>query len=364
MTSTPANILVIDDSAVVRGMLSKIIKAEPGLHLAGTAANGELGVAKAASIQPDIIVLDIEMPVMSGLEALVELRKAHPRIPIIMFSTLTEKGASVTLEALSIGASDYATKPTNAGTSVSASEQVRQDLITKIKALVDRQRRVVKPMVKPVVKPPRQCRTGEIDAVVLGSSTGGPAALEAVLGSFTAPLKVPMFIVQHMPPTFTHALAERLGRRSKFPVIEAQDGTRVEPGTCYIAPGGFHMVLSGPSPLDVTIQTNEGPRVKSCRPSVDVMTDSARELYGDRLVAVMLTGMGDDGADSFGRLSALGVEIIVQDEASSVVWGMPGAVAKAGAADRVLPVDKISSAIVDAVGISESLARTGPGAGR
>jgi two-component system chemotaxis response regulator CheB len=350
MTDGPTRVLIVDDSAVVRGMLSKIISAEPDMELIGSAPNGKAGVEKAAKLNPDLIVLDIEMPVMTGLEALVELRKAHPRTPIIMFSTLTEKGASVTLEALSKGASDYATKPTNAGSSLSAIEQVRADLLHKIRGFaptsIAPEKR--KPTTVSLATRRASTRRPRPQALIIGSSTGGPAALEKVLSAIEEPLPVPVLIVQHMPPTFTGVLADRLNDCCAFPVVEAGHGMPVEAGTCYLAPGGQHLRVISRGPV-VETQLTDGPKVKSCRPSVDVLFDSAREVYGDRLVAAVLTGMGDDGLDASQRLSELDVEIIVQDQATSVVWGMPGAIAKAGIANQCLPLEDIHLALTKAV---------------
>ena len=357
-----ARVLVIDDSAVVRGLLSKILAADPDFELAGTAANGAIGIEKAAKLKPDLIVLDVEMPVMSGLEALTELRKAHPKTPIVMFSTLTAKGAQVSLEALANGASDYAMKPSNAGSSLGAVDQVKEELMTKLRGLSGPAPSAVRNVTerptagappatsgdRPKIVRPKRAPNKRIDAVVIGSSTGGPAALEQVIGAIRHPLPVPILLTQHLPPTFTKALADRLNKIAAFPVVEAEEGMEVTPGTCHIAPGGQHMLLRTEGG-HVYVTLGDGPKVKSCRPSVDVMTDSVREIYGDQLVAVMLTGMGDDGADAFCRLAELGVHIIAQDEETSVVWGMPGAVQKAGAAELCLPLKEVAGALVRSV---------------
>ena len=347
--SAPTKVLVIDDSAVVRGMLSKIIKAEPGLELAGTAANGELGIDKAARLAPDVIVLDIEMPVMGGLEALVHLRRRHPKTPIIMFSTLTAKGAAASLDALQKGASDYSTKPSNTSSAAGSIELVREDLIKKILSIgkaVERPSPANGARHLRLAKPRQAKSNSPVDALLIGSSTGGPVALEVLLRAIPKPLSVPILIVQHMPPTFTGVLAERLSRVCTFPVIEAEDGMQVEAGACYLAAGGRHMTLNRQGPSQVQLKLNDDERVKSCRPSVDVMFDSARDVYQDRLVAAVLTGMGDDGLDASVRLAALDVEIIIQDEETSVVWGMPGAIANAGIADQCLPLDQIAPALL------------------
>jgi two-component system chemotaxis response regulator CheB len=367
-------VLVVDDSAVVRGLLSKILAADPDFELAGTAANGALGIEKAAKLKPDVIVLDVEMPVMSGLEALTELRKAHPKTPIVMFSTLTAKGAQTSLEALANGASDYAMKPSNTGSSLSAVEQVKEELMTKLRGLVGTSPAAAssariggaaaapaasaQAAGRPKINRPKRSPNKRIDAVVIGSSTGGPAALEQVVGAIRHPLPVPILLTQHLPPTFTKALADRLNKVAAFPVVEAEEGMEVTAGTCHIAPGGKHMLLKSKGG-HVYVTLSEGPKVKSCRPSVDVMTDSVREIYGDQLVAVMLTGMGDDGADAFCRLAELGVHIIAQNEATSVVWGMPGAVERAGAAEQCLPLNEVAGALVRSVSAGRPAAALG-----
>lgn len=417
----PIRVLLVDDSAVIRGQLAKIIGAEPDIDVVGRANNGAIGVEKAAEIQPDVIVMDIEMPVMTGLEAVVEIRKTDPKTPIIMFSTLTANGADITLEALSRGATDYATKPTNAVGAASALEQVREDLVTKIRQLggapviptppnyrsqpslpgrgpvaapgapatpdappvpeeraprpsridrspappsverpaapVRRPRRegtapaaasapaaAPTPAPAPVVRRPAVA-PGAPKALVIGSSTGGPSALEKLLPRFTKPLPVPILLTQHMPPTFTSVLAARLDKLCSFPVIEAEEGIPLVAGTCYIAPGGIHLtpVKDGP---DVVARFDDGPKVSNCKPSVTVMFNAAAEAYDNKLLVCMLTGMGDDGFTACERLADQGVPIIAQDEATSVVWGMPGVVARAGLASECLPLDDIAPAIL------------------
>ncbi len=351
-------VLVVDDATVVRGMLSKLINAEPDMELAGSAADGKAGVEKAEALRPDVIVLDIDMPVMGGLEALDILRQRLPDIPVIIFSTLSQAGAAVTLDALAAGAADYSTKPSKAGSSSAAAEQVRNELLVKIRGLAGRPatpvatEATVPPAPKRITTRPRL--TQPVDAVIIGSSTGGPAALEEVLPRLPANLYVPILIVQHMPPTFTTVLAERLDKLCPFPVREASEGMKVEAGQCYLAAGGRHMRVVRDS-SGVHLRLDEGPKIKSCRPSVDALFDSAAEVYGPRVVAAILTGMGDDGLDSCGRLAQHNVEIIVQDEETSVVWGMPGAVARAGLATRCLPLDDIPKALLD------SAARRAPG---
>ncbi len=363
--SDKIQVLVVDDATVVRGMLSKLINAEPDMEMAGSAADGKAGVEKAESLRPDVIVLDIDMPIMGGLEALGILRERLPEIPVIIFSTLSQVGAAITLDALAAGAADYSTKPSNAGSSAAAADQVRDELLTKIRGLAGRSATSTTPAAASSgsaapAAPKLSTRprlSQPVDALIIGSSTGGPAALEEVLPQLPGNLFVPILIVQHMPPTFTTVLAERLDKLCPFPVHEAQEGTKVEAGHCYLAAGGLHMrVVRDKSGVHLTL--DDGPKIKSCRPAVDALFDSAADVYGGRLVATVLTGMGDDGLDSCGRLAQNNVEVIVQDEATSVVWGMPGAVAKAGLATRCLPLDEIPKALLD------SAARRAPATAR
>lgn len=350
-------VLVVDDATVVRGMLSKLINAEPDMEVAGSAADGKAGVEKAEALKPDVIVLDIDMPIMGGIEALGILRKKLPNTPVIIFSSLSHAGAAITLDALAAGAADYSTKPSKAGSSAAAAEQVRDELLVKIRGLVQptgqsgpSQRPAQAggagaPAPRPAVTT-RPRLSQPIEALLIGSSTGGPAALEEVLPKLPGNLFVPILLVQHMPPTFTTVLAERLDKLCPFPVHEAAEGMKVEPGHCYLAAGGYHMRLArGENGIHLTL--DEGPKVKSCRPSVDVMFDSAAEVYGNRVMATVLTGMGDDGLDACTRLAQHNVDIVAQDEESSVVWGMPGAIARAGIATRILPLSEIPSVLLD-----------------
>lgn len=353
-------VLVVDDATVVRGMLTKLINGEPDMEVAGSAVDGKAGVEKAMALKPDVIVLDIDMPIMGGMEALGILRKQLPETPVIIFSTLSQAGATITLDALAAGAADYSTKPSKAGSSAAAADQVRGELIVKIRGLANRpeaaparqrsnQGQEAAPAPagnasKPVTTRPRLNQP--VEALLIGSSTGGPAALEMVLPKLPGNLYIPILLVQHMPPTFTTVLAERLDKLCPFPVHEAAEGMKIEPGNCYVAAGGLHM-RPRRTQDGVHLSLDDGPKVKSCRPSVDVMFDAAAEVYGSRVMAVVLTGMGDDGLDAAGRLANQNVDIVVQDEESSVVWGMPGAIARAGLATRCLPLSEISNAMLE-----------------
>ncbi len=346
--TAPARVLIVDDSVVIRGLLTKFIEAETDLTVVGSAPNGVIGLRKIASLEPDLVVLDIEMPEMDGLETLTHIREMTQTLPVIMFSTLTDSGAAVTLEALAKGASDYASKPSNGHGSLTAMEQVRGDLIVKIRQLVSAKPQSALPTQAPTATPTRpRARTSlrtPIDAVIVGSSTGGPVALEVVLSSIARPLPVPMFIVQHMPPTFTAALAARLDRKTSHHVVEGAHGQTAEPGTCYVAPGAFHMTLARTG-AGVAVIVRDGEPINSCKPSVDPLFESAVDVYGGRLLTVMLTGMGADGCEGTRRAADAGADVVIQDEATSVVWGMPGAVSEAGLATHTLPLDEIGGHI-------------------
>ncbi len=351
----PIRVLIADDAVVVRRLLTTVIDEDPELEVVGIAANGAIAVTKVQQLKPDILTLDVEMPELDGLGALAEIRKTDRQLPIIMFSTLTERGASATLEALSLGASDYVTKPANVGSVAAAMESVRRELIPKIKSLVHRGGRAATraaadptpppPLRMPVVATPP---TGRCDLVAIGASTGGPIALATVLASLPASLDVPVVVTQHMPPVFTRLLAQRLDGSMPIHVREAEDGDILTPGSVYIAPGDYHMTLRRGA-AGVMVQLNQQPPVNYCRPAVDVMFNSVAEVYRGDVLAVMLTGMGHDGRDGTATLKGLGAQILAQDEATSVVWGMPGAVVTAGLADSVLPIDQIGPKISSVV---------------
>lgn len=347
--------MIVDDSVVVRKVLSNVLSGDPDLHVAGWASNGRLALAKLQTLQPDVILLDIEMPVMTGLEALPEIRKLAPKTPIIMFSTLTEWGAAATLDALALGATDYVTKPSNQDMAAT-SESINRDLIPKIKGLCRFSQGVqnspsaaARPGIAiprpPVRLRPASPRTARVEIVAIGVSTGGPDALAKLLPSVPARFPLPVVIAQHMPPIFTTLLASRLFSKCSLPVRECQPGELLEPGCIWIAPGDFHMVVQEEGG-HVRLHTNQGPRENFCRPSVDVLFRSVAQVYGAGALGVILTGMGQDGLKGCEALCAAGSAVIVQDEASSVVWGMPGFVARAGLAQKILPLSQIGSEII------------------
>ncbi len=350
MTKPKKRVLLVDDAVVVRKVLAQAIAQDPALEVVGTAVNGRIALAKFPVLQPDIVLLDIEMPEMDGLETVSELRKLDTRVPIIMFSTLTERGAAVTLEALALGATDYVAKPSNLDGAATL-ERIVGELIPKIRALCRL------PISHTILPPPTLSLAASPTShprlfspakiVVIGVSTGGPDALARLLPHLPATLSAPVLVAQHMPPIFTNMLAARLSAKSELQVRECVSGECISPGSAVIAPGDFHMVLQQENGT-VRLRTHQGPRENFCRPSVDVLFRSVAQIYGERALAVVLTGMGQDGLKGCEMLRQVGARVFVQDEATSVVWGMPGFVARAGLADKVLPLDQIAMEIVRA----------------
>ena len=372
-------VLIVDDSAVMRKIIASALQKEPSIEIVGYAANGLQAIEAIQTCNPDVVTLDIEMPEMDGLTALREIRKENKYLPIIMFSSLTHKGAQAAVIALTAGASDYVGKPSNATGGIDDAFKVLEtELIPKIIGLakriksrrareeiaseasksdptsISRTAMAAKP-VAPIKAPAslaskiNKVTSGVLakpaEAVCIGVSTGGPEALMQLFGAFNAPLNVPIFIVQHMPADFTALLAARLSATGVMTVKEAEEGEIAEPGKVYIAPGGFHMTLSRPGTKTI-IHLNTEPPENSCRPAVDVLFRTAADVYGSSLLAVMLTGMGYDGLKGTQLIKEKGGQVIAQDEASSVIWGMPGAVVQAGLADTVLPIDKITDEII------------------
>jgi two-component system chemotaxis response regulator CheB len=334
-------------------MVSDVLASDPQLEVAGSAANGKIALAKIPQLNPDIVILDVEMPELDGIGTLVEIRKILPALPVIMYSTLTERGAEATLEALSKGASDYVTKPSNVGSAAQGLECIRTQLIPKIKGLCGRAlgTQTVAPVFSPVIprttrpqfEPPR--RQARIDVVAIGVSTGGPNALASLIPSFPGDLPVPVVIVQHMPPVFTRLLAERLAAKSQIGVEEGHPGAALRPGCAWIAPGDYHMIVTNEG-FQQVLRTYQGPPENSCRPAVDVLFRSVADVYKLHTLALVMTGMGQDGLRGCEFIRELGGQILAQDQATSVVWGMPGFVANAGLADKVLPLDQIGMEIV------------------
>jgi len=340
---TDVRVMVVDDSAVVRGLISRQLNGETGMGVVATAANGELALAELARREVDVVVLDIEMPVMDGLTALSEIVARYPAVRVVMASTLTRRNAEISMKALHLGASDYVAKPE---TGLGAAEQFQQELAAKIRALAPRRPAAitraaivtapVRAVPAALARPPRT----RPSVILIGASTGGPPALLKLFAALRGAVEQPILLTQHMPPTFTALLAEQLTRAGQRPCAEARDGDRIKPGHCYIAPGGWHMTVAREGAMP-TLRLNQDPPENFCRPAVDPLFRTAARVFGSGALGVILTGMGSDGAQGCEALARAGGHFIVQDEASSVVWGMPGAAAATGLAGGVLPLDQI-----------------------
>ncbi len=354
----PYRLMVVDDSAVIRGLIIRAFELDPEITVVASASNGEMALNALERHDVEIVVLDIEMPVMDGLTALPRLLAAKPGLKVIIASTLTRRGADITMRALAAGAADYLTKP--AISVIIGADEFTRELVAKVKALGESSRGII--ALKHLrARPPALRRTEELapdhplrrvialrpmsrdlpEAVAIGSSTGGPQALFRVLGALRGAVSQPIFITQHMPATFTAILAEHIGRASGFFATEATDGEPVRAGQVYIAPGDFHMTVEQTAPGQRVVRIGQGPPENFCRPSVDPMLRSLAAAYGPRLLCLMLTGMGKDGLGGSKAVVEAGGTVIAQDEATSVVWGMPGSVAQAGLCSAVLPLGEI-----------------------
>ncbi|MBD1913810.1 MULTISPECIES: chemotaxis response regulator protein-glutamate methylesterase [unclassified Leptolyngbya] len=339
-------VLIVDDAVMVRSRLSKVLATDPAIEIAGVAATGQIALAKLAQLNPDVVILDMEMPDMDGLQILAHIRQNNTHLPVIMFSSMTTRGATVTLDALTLGASDYVTKPSHLGNVDDVTQYLKDTLISKIKALS--RKATHKAETSPLTSVPlRQFNRPKemVEIVAIGVSTGGPNALGTLLADVPPDFPVPIAIVQHMPPMFTRLLAERLTTKCALPVREAIAGATLSPGTIWIAPGDYHLTVKQVNSV-VQLATEQTPPKNSCRPSVDVLFESVAQVYGDRTLGVILTGMGQDGLRGCEQIRDRNGQILAQDEDSSVVWGMPGFVANAGLADAVLPLDQIMPEIL------------------
>jgi two-component system chemotaxis response regulator CheB len=343
-------VLVVDDSVVIRRQLTVYLSNDPGIEVIGSASDGKIALEKIAQLRPDLVILDLAMPVMDGLQTLTAIREISPTLPVIIFSVMTEHGACATLDALALGASDYVSKGTDR---CSAEEHICADLIPKIKALCPTETLAPKPVrVTPGVRSmARLLPASRLDIVAIGISTGGPNALAALMKDLPLDLPVPILIVQHMPKMFTRMLAERLDAISSYVVREGVSGERVRPGEIWIAPGGFHMEVEKVSD-GVRLVTHEGPMENSCRPAVDVLFRSVAATYGPHALAIVMTGMGQDGLRGCEAIREKGGRVIIQDEGTSIVWGMPGAIQHAGLSQKTVPLQGLGAEI-------GSLARTG-----
>lgn len=338
--SAPIEVMLVDDSAVARGLIARGLQTDAGIRVCGMAGNGQEALAMLDSVRPQIMVLDVEMPVMTGIEALPKILAKLPGVVVIMASALTRRHAALSLKALELGAADYVPKP-DAADGPTALAKFLDELRGKIKALArsrmarpapTAERRVL-PLALKLFKPA---------AIAIGSSTGGPPALNQICARLNGNLRVPVFITQHMPPTFTAMLAEQLGKISGAPAFEGVDGMMVKSGAIYVAPGGKHMLVERRAG-DVVIRLSDAPPEHFCRPAVDPMFRSLAEAYGGSLLAFVLTGMGRDGADGAVAVANKGGRFVAQDEATSVVYGMPAAAFRTGRASAELSLEEIAS---------------------
>lgn len=349
-----AKVLVVDDAMLIRRLVSDALSKDPAIDVVGEAANGRIAMQKIAQLSPDLVTLDVEMPEMDGLATLREIRKINPRLPVIMFSSHTERGAADTLEALHLGASDYVTKPNSAGGKGLAQQRIEESLIPKIRALCRvgngaSPQTPGKPDASAARPKPFTMRAlgaaPRADVVAIALSTGGPSALGTVLSDLPSNFAAPILLVQHMPSMFTRLLAERLNKQTALNVVEASDGEILTAGTVYVAPGDFHLGVRKGSNHIVTALTAEPPE-HSHRPAADVLFRSVASVYGPRALAMVLTGMGEDGLGGSQEIARVGGRVIVQDEATSVVWEMPGRIAQAGIADDVLPIGEMAAEMI------------------
>lgn len=354
-------VMIVDDAVVVRGLFARWVEAEADLELAASLRTGREAVNQLERADPDVVVLDIDMPELDGMAALPQLLAKKPDLIVIMASTLTRRNAEISLKALALGATDYIPKPAT-NREVTTSATFRRDLIEKIRNLGLRAKRfrLKPPLPAPAARPaiatiirraPRMPSEVALrpmpvtppQVLLIGASTGGPQALNAIFSRIDVVLqRAPVLITQHMPPTFTSILAEHLARIAKRPVHEAVSGEPINAGTVYIAPGGRHMsvVRRGNT---AAIAIDDGPLINFCKPAVDPLFDSAARVWGPKALALVLTGMGSDGLKGARSVVSAGGHVLAQDEASSVVWGMPGQVAHAGLASALLPLNEIAS---------------------
>jgi two-component system, chemotaxis family, protein-glutamate methylesterase/glutaminase len=351
-SSRKTRVLVVDDSVVVRGIVTKLLQEDAEIEVVSTAADGAIALQKLKQHEVDVILLDIEMPRMNGFEVLKTLRDEGSRIPVVMFSSLTERGGAATIEALMLGAKDYVMKPGGAYMTDAAEGRrtILEELVPKIKQFADRPVNLVASEAARMitsVAPFRRSHT-RIDAVVIGVSTGGPQALAKVIPKLGQDFPVPVFIVQHMPEDFTRHLADRLTTDCGFPVTEAVHGQKAAAGQFLIAPGGYHLAVKR-CQANVMVTLNQEAAVNSCRPSADVLFQSAARAYQANVLGVVMTGMGSDGAMGTQSISQAGGQVVVQDEDSCVVWGMPGSVVRNGSADQIVPLEQLASEILSRV---------------
>ena len=352
MSTPPIRVLIVDDSALVREILTTLLRTDPEIEVVGTASDPYAARTRIKELNPDVLTLDVEMPRMDGLTFLRNLMRLRP-MPVVMISSLTEKGAEVALTALEIGAFDFVAKPKL--DVAHALVHFRDEIIGKVKAAQAAREAVVRRVpatALPSAAPDRQAMAREMGRhfrttdrlIAIGASTGGTEAIRHVLGLLPADSPGTV-IVQHIPETFSASFAKRLDRECAVSVCEAQDGMQILPGHAFVAPGNRHLSI-GRDGARFVCRISDGPPVNHHRPSVDVLFDSVADHAGHNAVGALLTGMGDDGAQGLLRMRRAGAATIAQDEATSVVWGMPGVAVRIGAAERVMPLKDVADALL------------------
>ncbi|MBJ7303221.1 MAG: chemotaxis response regulator protein-glutamate methylesterase [Gemmataceae bacterium] len=348
-------VLIVDDSSVIRRTLKTVLLSDPDFNLVGAGSDGKEGVELALKLKPDLVILDVDMPIMNGLEVLAELKKKNPELPIIMFSSLVQKGSLITLDAISLGADDYFCKPST-GSAEETIELLKKDLLPRLKAVFKKNQSSsgvfnLPQAAKKVLKENIKSVTPKILAI--GVSAGGPEALKILLTTLP-PLPIPAIITQHMPAGFTKSLADHLNTQTKHAVTEAIDGDTLVAGKFLLAPGDYHMVLE-PCLAGNKVRLNQNPPENYCRPAVDPMLRSVAKIYGASALTVILTGMGQDGLEGCKVIHKAGGKILVQDQATSVVWGMPGSVYKEGLAEEALSIHDLALAIMTRLNQKQAL---------
>ncbi len=347
-------VLVVDDAVIVRRLMAQALAQEPDIEVVGTASDGDVAFERIEALCPDVVTLDLDMPYLGGLAVLPELRRRWPTLPVVIFTGMEQPGAAE-LEALRLGANDCLTKVPHQVNMLNAIDWVREELAPRLRRAVAARpapRRVPQPVVEQSAAPPAprvgprpRARPGPPEVLAIGTSTGGPNALEELLRGLPHDFPLPIVIVQHMPEGFTRLLADRLTHNTAFQAAEGRNGVPLRPGEIWIAPGTRHLLVQR-NDSGLFLQLNDGPPENSCRPAVDVLFRSLARSTGARTLAVVLTGMGQDGLEGGRLIVAAGGEVLAQDEASSVVWGMPGAVVRAGLASAVVPLSGMAEVVL------------------
>ena len=346
VTQAPARVMICDDSGVIRSAIARMLQGDPAVQVVARVANGQAALDELRRTPVDVVVLDIEMPVMDGMTALPLLLRADPDLRVIMASTLTTRGADIALRALRLGAADYVPKPSSIG--LGSDEGFRRELVEKVKGLTRLRRRAGQPAAPPAGQGLSLRPAAKLPARLLavGSSTGGPQALFSLVQGLGPSLGVPVVLTQHMPPTFTPLLADHISKLGAMRCAEAKDGEALQPGRIYLAPGDRHLLVE-PARAGFQARLSDGPAENFCRPSVDPMLRSAATACDGRVLVAMLTGMGHDGLAGTRAVIQAGGTAVAQDEATSVVWGMPGAVVQAGLCHAVLPLPRLAPKLIE-----------------